>query len=52
MFPVGLAIANARFSTVLLSFGGVFRLLFFIAWNPAATVRAGNQAGSVIPGKS
>jgi hypothetical protein len=52
MFPIGLAITNVQFSTMLLSFGGLFWLLFFMAWKPWATVRARNRPSSVIPRNS
>jgi hypothetical protein len=52
MFPVGLALTNAQFSTAMLSFGGLFWLLFFMAWKPSETVRVSNQAGTVIARKS
>jgi hypothetical protein len=49
MFPVGLALTNVQFSTMLLSFGGLFWLLFFMAWKPSAAVPLGDRPGSVVP---
>jgi hypothetical protein len=52
MFPIGLAITNVQFSTMLLSFGGLFWLLFFMVWKSSAAVPLRNRPGLVMPPKA